>query len=109
MKRISSFSLLLLAFLSTLILTACDTTPLPPEQSDSGYSTATGSDGLIVHFIDVGQADAALVVCDGEAMLIDGGNVEDPDNKGDNPGGGNTPSGGDTPSGGNPGGGGDGE
>ena len=30
----------------------------------------------------------------------DGGNVEDPDNKGDNPGGGNTPSGGDTPSGG---------
>ena len=39
----------------------------------------------------------------------DGGNVEDPDNKGDNPGGGNTPSGGDTPSGGNPGGGGDGE
>ena len=35
----------------------------------------------------------------------DGGNVEDPDNKGDNPGGGNTPSGGDTPSGGNPGGG----
>jgi len=30
-----------------------------------------------VHFIDVGQADAALVVCDGETMLIDGGNRED--------------------------------
>ncbi|MBQ3556942.1 MAG: MBL fold metallo-hydrolase [Oscillospiraceae bacterium] len=30
-----------------------------------------------VHFIDVGQADAALVVCDGEVMLIDGGNRED--------------------------------
>ncbi len=30
-----------------------------------------------VHFIDVGQADAALVLCDGEAMLIDGGNVGD--------------------------------
>jgi len=30
-----------------------------------------------VHFIDVGQADAALVLCDGEAMLIDGGNRED--------------------------------
>jgi len=32
-----------------------------------------------VHFIDVGQADAALVVCDDAAMLIDGGNVEDSD------------------------------
>ena len=30
-----------------------------------------------IHFIDVGQADAALVVCDGEAMLIDGGNKGD--------------------------------
>ncbi len=30
---------------------------------------------LDVHFLDVGQGDAALVVCDGEAMLIDGGPV----------------------------------
>ena len=30
-----------------------------------------------VHFIDVGQADAALVECDGHYMLIDGGNKED--------------------------------
>ena len=32
-----------------------------------------------VHYIDVGQADAAVVLCDGEAMLIDGGNREDSD------------------------------
>lgn len=32
-----------------------------------------------VHFIDVGQADAALVACDGRCMLIDGGNAEDSD------------------------------
>ena len=32
---------------------------------------------LEVHFLDVGQADAALVLCDGETMLIDGGNKED--------------------------------
>ena len=30
-----------------------------------------------IHFIDVGQADAALVLCDGQAMLIDGGNPSD--------------------------------
>lgn len=32
-----------------------------------------------IHFIDVGQADAALVECDGHYMLIDGGNKEDSD------------------------------
>lgn len=30
-----------------------------------------------VHYIDVGQADCELIVCDGEAMLIDGGNAAD--------------------------------
>lgn len=30
-----------------------------------------------VHYIDVGQADAALVLCDDEVMLIDGGNPGD--------------------------------
>ncbi len=39
-------------------------------------STA-GDSSFEVHFIDVGQADAALVLCDGKAMLIDGGNAED--------------------------------
>ncbi len=32
-----------------------------------------------VHFIDVGQADCALVACDGAYMLIDGGNAGDSD------------------------------
>ena len=40
----------------------------PPQPSDSSFA---------VHFIDVGQADAALVLCDGKAMLIDGGNADD--------------------------------
>jgi len=30
-----------------------------------------------IRFLDVGQADAALIKCDGETMLIDGGNSED--------------------------------
>lgn len=42
----------------------------PPVIQPSGSSFA-------IHFIDVGQADAALVLCDGKAMLIDGGNADD--------------------------------
>ncbi len=30
-----------------------------------------------VHYIDVGHADAALVCCDGQYLLIDGGNADD--------------------------------
>ncbi|MBP3361606.1 MAG: MBL fold metallo-hydrolase [Clostridia bacterium] len=32
---------------------------------------------LKVHYINVGQADAALVMCDNQSMLIDGGNAAD--------------------------------
>lgn len=28
---------------------------------------------LTVHFLDVGQGDSAIIICDGEAMIIDGG------------------------------------
>ena len=34
-------------------------------------------EGLTVHFIDVGQADCALLECDGAFALIDGGNEAD--------------------------------
>lgn len=59
----------LLACLSLLLsLAACTEAPAasPPDGST-----------LAVHFIDVGQADAALLVCGEHAMLIDGGNVAD--------------------------------
>ena len=49
---------------------------LPPEtQPTTPPQTSNGS--FTVHFIDVGQADAALILCDGQAMLIDGGNADD--------------------------------
>lgn len=47
-------------------------------QEQSGPVPAEGG-GFEVHFIDVGQADSALVICDGHYMLIDGGNAEDSD------------------------------
>lgn len=44
-----------------------------PEPDHAGPSP------FAVHFLDVGQAESALVVCDGRYMLIDGGNAEDSD------------------------------
>ena len=37
----------------------------------------TADSTFTIHFIDVGQADSALVLCDGKAMLVDGGNSAD--------------------------------
>lgn len=64
--------------------------PSPVPDNDAGASASvtpgnelgaptTPPEGstFAVHFIDVGQADAALVLCDGNAMLIDGGNAAD--------------------------------
>lgn len=40
--------------------------------------SSTPKDGTLeVHFLDVGQADCTLLVCDGEAMVIDAGNNAD--------------------------------
>ena len=73
MKKIISILLLL-----TLLLTGCgpDTEPAS-EAPATAATTATNGETLTVHFIDVGQADCALLECGGEFMLIDGGNVED--------------------------------
>lgn len=50
------------------------------EEAASAVSGEVGGDApFAIYFFDVGQADSALVVCDGEAMLIDGGNAADGD------------------------------
>lgn len=48
-----------------------ETTPVIVEPTIPENSTFS------IHYIDVGQADAALVECDGQYMLIDGGNKGD--------------------------------
>lgn len=55
-----------LLLLVVILFSACtEYTPNEPEET------------LSVHFIDVGQADCALITFGGSAMLIDGGNVAD--------------------------------
>lgn len=91
MKRtlFRALSLLLVLFLLVASLSGCldldpfasqtpDTAPSLPTPDPSPTPLPSGSK-FEIHFIDVGQADAALVLCDGQAMLIDGGNKADSD------------------------------
>lgn len=48
-----------------------------PSLTEDTAGTLPENSSFEIHFIDVGQADAALVLCDGESLLIDGGNAED--------------------------------
>ena len=67
----------LLSLLLILALLLCGCMEMPAPLPESSTSAAVSGEGLTVHFIDVGQADCALLECDGEYMLIDGGNRED--------------------------------
>lgn len=68
------FSVLLILL---FLLTGCVFEPVQtaspateaPETQPPGY--------FEVHYLDVGQADATLIVCDGEYLLMDGGNNAD--------------------------------
>ena len=62
---------LLALLLALLLLTGCVAYPEPET------TVTTPSAALTVHFIDVGQADCALLECQGKYILIDGGNVAD--------------------------------
>lgn len=61
--------------------TQTTTQEIQPDQTtqpaQSSQADLPENSSFSIHFIDVGQADAALVICDGAAMLIDGGNAED--------------------------------
>ena len=77
--RNKCLSAILLAIM-ILLLSSCG---LMADNSQPGSEQpGIGDDiekGFTIYFIDVGQADSALVVCDGKTMLIDGGNAADSD------------------------------
>lgn len=74
-----------IALLLTLALLLCGCSVeivLVPDETVPPVTAAAGKDSapeglLTVHYIDVGQADCILLECDGEFMLIDGGNRDD--------------------------------
>ena len=58
------FKKLLSLMLTAMLLSACALIPTQPTVSPE-------VDGLTVHFLDVGQADCALLECGGEYILIE--------------------------------------
>ena len=61
------------------VLTVQETMPVAVSTPVPSETPLLANGSLEVHYIDIGQADSSLVMCDGEAMLIDGGNAEDSD------------------------------
>lgn len=64
----------LIAGILTLVIAACSYVVTEYLREEP---TAVSGGGLTVRYIDVGQADCALLECDGEFLLIDGGNRDD--------------------------------
>lgn len=73
-KTLRRAAQILLLCLWALLLGGCQEA-LWEQNGSNQAGESTGA--LTVHFIDVGQADCALLECEGQAMLIDGGNVAD--------------------------------
>ena len=67
----------LLALLLALGILLCGCEVAAPPAPETTPSVSTNGETLTVHYIDVGQADCALLEYDGQYILIDGGNKED--------------------------------
>ncbi len=71
-RKIAALWLVLL-----LVLGGCSGVNRAAVFGSDTEGTARRQDVLTVEFLDVGQANAALLTCAGKSMLIDGGNVAD--------------------------------
>ncbi len=67
----------LLAAILCVLMSLLFPSPEEPAPTVPAPAAPISGNGLTIHFIDVGQADCALLECDGEYMIVDGGNVED--------------------------------
>jgi len=78
--------LVLLTILPLILFAACSRGDTPPEGSQSDLDVQvreapkpmelSPADLLTVHFIDVGEGDAVLIIQGDYAMLVDGGSAE---------------------------------
>ena len=75
MKAKRFFVFIMCVFL--LCLSGCDLLNDEILQDIFEGTTVYSVEDLEVHYIDVGQADSTLVICNNETMLIDGGNAND--------------------------------
>lgn len=74
-------ALLVLLLIACMTLMACSPAQenAPSKEGSAPLTLPADDSTFSVRYIDVGQADAALVECDGRYMLIDGGNKGDSD------------------------------
>ncbi len=84
----NGFSFKGLIYLVLIVLAMLGVIEVGPDLEDDpsnvggnpGGVTSTVVDGnLTIHFVDVGQADCAVILCDGEVLMIDGGDRGDSD------------------------------
>jgi len=73
-------TIILFLLIFSLVLSGCEIIVMLPGEDTPTATAGTASTGdgcLTVHYIDVGQADCALIDVGGEYVLIDGGNRSD--------------------------------